>query len=190
MDKDQEFLYKILIVVLVVAGVYYALSPIKGKISELGVEQINLESEIAIKDTYVNSQKVKDNIGFFFRVLPSVSNKEQINSLITSRARTSGVNILNFQFFEEEEDRSRTSVESSEQTEVSYFDADYRKLSFQVNVSGDLDQVLTYIRSFEEGEQYVTIDSMSYSEQPVAGGGGVLGRSTITMSTYYQGNGQ
>lgn len=187
MDKDQEFLYKILISVLVVAGVYYALSPIKGKIEELGVEQLNLESEIAIKNTYVNSQKVKDNIGFFFRILPSASNKEAINTLITSRARTSGVSILNFQFFEEDEEKSDSSISATETNEVSYFEPDFRKITFQINVSGDLDQVLSYIRSFEEGNEFVTVDSMSYSEQAISGGE-VAGRSTITMSSYYQGN--
>lgn len=192
MDEEQLFLYKFLVVILVVAGVYFAAGPLGDKFDELAVEQINLESEIAIKNSYVSNPQVEENLGLFFSVLPSSSREEELGTLITTRADQVGVEILNFQFFEEEEESSRSSrtaeLEDAELPEgASYFEPKYTSDTFQVNMSGSLDQALAYIRAFEDGPQFVTVESFNFSEQPSARGD-APGRATVMMKSYYQDN--
>jgi hypothetical protein len=185
MENNQVFLYKVLVSVIVVVLSQSILAPMKGRVDALLAQRFNLESELAIKNTYVKSEKVAENIGFFFQVLPGQSNKEELNSLITSRARDVGVSVLNFQLFDEERNLSEESLALDEVTEGSYFASRYGVDTYQVNVGGALDQVLAYIESFENGPSFVVIDSLSYTDQP-SSDGGVVGRATITLSSFYQ----
>jgi len=178
----------LLIAIVTILILNYASGVFKERIERKVETRQELEREVAVLETYVQSSDIQNNSGALFRALPASFDQIQVRQLFDKWESSANVTFDSIQSNESSQGDSQLATGASVNSEQNLFRPAVNVRKYQITVEGSFTSQIQLLKELESAQRFVSVKELSFQEQRLS----EEGRSTMTnqlvIELYYQDN--
>ncbi|MFB6224996.1 MAG: hypothetical protein ABEI13_00890 [Candidatus Paceibacteria bacterium] len=178
----------ILIAIITILILNYVSGVFENRLEQKVSTRQRLEQEVAVLETYAQSEQIQENAGALFQALPANFNKIRVRKLLDELENSANVTFTSIESRKVSEGSSQLSTSSNSENEGQrdLFQSAVNVREYSVTVEGTFPAQIQLLKELESAERFISIKEFTFQGRQSSDQENPTLTNELVLEFYYQ----